>query len=169
MGVLEQVGVVTTRILLAFIVFTVGTVSASAVKRLVLKLLRKINANRALALLKYPYNIERLGGILAFYLVYVITVIFTFWLLGIASFIGGLILLLIAILLVLTVASFSKDLLPNLYGWYTLKRKEKIKVGSKISFSKVNGKVEKIKFIETLVRSSSGDLLHVQNVLFCRE
>ena len=166
MGILEQIGVVTTRALLAFIVFTLGTVAASACKRLMRKFLRKIGANRALAVLNYPYDIENICGVLTFYLVYIVTLLITFWLLGIASYVGGLILLLLAILIVLSIASFSKDLLPNLYGWYKLRRVKKIKVGSHISLSKVQGKVVKIKFLETHVHNRHGDLLHVPNVLF---
>ena len=126
MGILEQIGFVTTRALLAFIVFTFGTLAASAVKRIVKISLKRINANQAIALLKYPYDIEHIAGALSFYLVYIITALITFWLLGIASIVAGLILLLLAILSVLTAASFSKDLLPNLYGSYQLKTKKMI-------------------------------------------
>jgi small-conductance mechanosensitive channel len=168
MGMLELIGVITTRVLLAFIVFTLGTVFASACKRIVKKVLQRVKANRALALLNWPYNIENIGSVFIFYVVYIITALITLWLLGIASFVIGLILLLLAILVVLSAASFSKDFLPNMYGWYIIKKKGKIKIGSNISILKLVGKVEKISFLETLVRNSQGDLLHVPNGLFVK-
>ncbi len=166
MGLLEFIGILTTRVLLAFLVFSLGTIGASIAKRLVRRLLRESNVNRALALLNIHYNLEELGGIFAFYLVYVITGVVTLWLLGIASIVMWILLLLLAIAIAFSVAAFAKDLLPNLRGWYQLRRARRVIIGSEISLPHVSGTVEKVRLVETLVRSPAGDLLHVPNRLF---
>ena len=166
MALLELIGILTTRLVLAFVVFSLGTIGASIAKRLVEKILHDSNVNRALAVLNIPYNLEKILGVLAFYLIYIITAIVVLWLLGIASFVLWALLLLLAIVTALSAAAFAKDLLPNLQGWYQLRRARKVLVGSEISLPQISGTVEKVRLIETLVRGPSGDLLHVPNRLF---
>lgn len=169
MGILETIGIVTTRASLAFLVFTFGVLASSLSKRLVKKVLRKVEANEKLALINYPYDIENIASVATFYLVYITTMILTFWLLGIASVVMVLLLLAFAMALAFSLASFAKDFLPNAYGWYRLKSEGKVKVGSKINLLKVSGVVKKIRFVDTIIISQSGDLLHVPNVLFWKK
>ena len=168
MGILETIGVVTTRATLAFLVFTLGVVAASLARRLVQCVLQKIKINQRLALLNYPYDVEKIATIATFYLVYIASLAITFWLLGIASIVMWLLLFTFVMALTFTVLSFAKDLLPNLLGWYTAKTKLKLKEGSKITLAKVSGKVQRIRFTDTIITSPSGDELHVPNVLFWR-
>ena len=138
-------------------------------KRLVKKILKNASVNRTLALLDYPYDLENIAAVATFYFVYVTTLFVTFWLLGIASIVMGLLLFAFVLALTLSIASFAKDFLPNAYGWYKLKREGKVRVGTKIKYPRVSGVVKKIRFVDTIVLSSAGDLLHVPNVLFWKK
>lgn len=166
MGILETVGIVTTRATLAFLIFTLGVVAASLTKRLVKRVLQKVKLNQKLALLNYPYDCENIAATASFYLVYIASIVITFWLLGIASFVMWLLVFTFVMALTFTVLSFAKDLLPNLLGWYVAKTKLRLHKGSKIKLAKVSGKVKRVRFIDTIVINSSGDELHVPNVLF---
>lgn len=169
MNLLEVIGIVTTRASLAFLVFTFGTLSSSLSKRLVKKVLKKIDANKKLALLNYPYDVENIAAVAAFYLVYVVTMVATFWLLGIASVVTVLLLLGLAMAIAFSLASFAKDFLPNAYGWYKIKREGKVRVGSYLRIPKVYGVVKRVGFVSTIVVSHAGDELHVPNVLFWKK
>ncbi len=169
MGIFETIGIVTTRATLAFLVFTLGIIGASVSKRLVKKVLRKVHINQTLALLNYPYDMENLAAVATFYIVYIVTLSVTFWLIGIAGVVMWLLLLAFAMALAFSIASFAKDFLPNIYGWYKIRKEGKIRAGSKIKLVRVHGTVQKIRFIDTLVLSNAGDLLHVPNVLFWKK
>ena len=168
MGILETIGIVTTRATLAFLVFTLGVVAASLGKRLVKKSLQKIKINQTLALLDYPYDCENLAATATFYLIYITSIAITFWLLGIVSAVMWLLVFAFVMALTFTVLSFAKDFLPNLMGWVIATQKLKLRAGSKINLRKVTGKVQKVRFVDTIVISPTGDELHVPNVLFWR-
>jgi small-conductance mechanosensitive channel len=62
-----------------------------------------------------------------------------------------------------------KDFLPNIFGWFYLKHKKLVRFNYLVEIEEINGTVEKIGLIETIIKTEKGDLLHIPNSLFYRK
>lgn len=166
MGIIETIGIVTTRAMLAFIVFTLAVFAASLTKSIVKKSLKKLRLNQTLALLNYPYDLEGIVATTSFYFVYLLFIALSFWLLGIASIVAILLLATLLMVISLSIFSFAKDFIPNVLGFLRAKYSLDVVVGSKVDLPKVSGTVKEIGFINTRLILPSGDLVYVPNILF---
>jgi small-conductance mechanosensitive channel len=67
------------------------------------------------------------------------------------------------ILIILSILLAIKDFIPNIISGFLIYKKNLIQQGDKIKIEGLSGKVRKINLVETEVKTSSGDIIHIPN------
>ena len=114
------------------------------------------------------YNIESGVSTIVSFMVYLVTIVFFLNHLGITSIVLYLVVGAILMLLILTFLVGLKDVIPNFVAWVVLQRKGKIKEGKRVEVREISGRVEKIGYLETEIKTEYGDILYVPNSLFLK-
>lgn len=149
-------------------ILLIGLALGVLVKKLIYKILKEIELNKIMSHVGVTYNLEQWVSSILSYLVYLITIVFFLDQLGITSIVLYLILGAVLMLVILTVIVGLKDVMPNFVAWILLQRKDRMIEGHQVNVKEIYGKVEKIGFLETEIRTDSGDLLYVPNSLFLK-
>ena len=71
-------------------------------------------------------------------------------------------------LLILTFLVGLKDVIPNFVAWLIIQKRGKLKEGHRIDIKEISGRVEKIGYLETEIKTDSDDILYVPNNLFIK-
>ncbi len=150
-------------LVVAIAILLIGFSAGLLAKKILQKVLREVEFNKIMALAGINYNLERWLSSLAAYVIYVITVILFLDYLNIRrvalySFIGAVI-----ILIVLSLLVTLKDVIPNLQGWQKIRR---WKTGRRVAVQNMAGKIERIGYLQTRIKTPRGDILYVPNALF---
>jgi small conductance mechanosensitive channel len=114
------------------------------------------------------YNLEELISSIVSYVIYLFTIILFLDKLGIRSIVLYLLVGAILMLIILTFLVGLKDIIPNFVAWLILQKKEKIKEGKYVKIKNISGRVERVGFLETEIKTESGDILYVPNSLFLK-
>jgi len=154
-------------IITSIAILLIGFGAGILAKKLFQRLLEEIKLNQMIFKANINYDIENIISSLIMYLIYLITIILSLNQLGITSIVGYILIGLVLLLVVLALFVFIKDFLPNFHGW--LKKGRKLKQGQKLEFGQISGAVETVGLMETIIRTTQGDLLHVPNLLFVKE
>lgn len=149
-------------------ILLIGFALGILAKKLVYKILKEIELNKIMSKVGVTYNLEKWVSAIISYLIYMITIVFALNQLGITSVVlyiitGGLIMLAI-----LTVLVGLKDVIPNFVAWILLQRKGRVIEGHHVNVKEISGRVEKLGFLETEIRTENGDVLYVPNSLFLK-
>ena len=114
------------------------------------------------------YNLEEIVSSIISYVIYLFTVVIFLDKLGIRSIVLYLLVGAILMLIILTFLVGLKDIIPNFIAWLILQKKEKIKEGRYVKVKNISGRVEKVGFLETEIKTENGDILYVPNSLFLK-
>jgi len=137
-------------------------------KKLVKKVLKEIELNKIMAKVGFTYDLEKWISSIIPYLIYLVTIVFFLDQLGITSVVLYLVVGAILMLVILTFLVGLKDVMPNFVAWVLLQRKSKIREGSRVEVREIAGRVEKVGYLETEIRTDSDDILYVPNSLFMK-
>jgi len=137
-------------------------------KKLVKRILTEIELNRIMAKVGVMYNLEKWLSSLVSYLIYLVTIVLSLNQLGITSVVLYLLVGGVLMLVILTFLVGLKDVIPNFVAWILLQRKERIKEGHAVEVREIAGRVERVGYLETEIRTPSGDILYVPNSLFLK-
>ena len=149
-------------------ILLIGLALGIFVKKLTLRILKEIELNKIMSQVGVTYNLERWVSSILSYIIYLGTIVIFLDQLGITSIIVTLIFGAILMLVILTVVVGLKDVIPNFIAWILLQRKGRMIEGHHVNVKEIEGVVEKIGFLETEIRTESGDLLYVPNSLFLK-
>jgi len=144
--------------------FSLGFLS----KKLFHRLFTEIKLNQILRKINFNQDVESALSWLIALSIYTITIILFLDRWGLKSYALYFILGAMIILVTLIVLVGIKDAIPNFRGWIALKKKG-IKVGGRIEFQEIKGKVETVNYFITKVRTERGDLLYFPNSLFLNQ
>ena len=150
------------------VILLVGFGFGLLAKKLIKKVLKDIELNKIMAKVGFTYDVEKGISLIVPYLIYLITVVFFLNQLGITSVVLYLVVGAILMLVILTFLVGLKDVMPNFVAWVLMQRGSKIKEGSKVEVREIAGKVEKVGYLETEIRTDSDDILYVPNSLFMK-
>ena len=139
-------------------ILLIGLALGVLVKKLVFRILKEIELNKIMSRVGVTYNLEHWISSILSYLVYLVTMIFFLEQLGITS---------IVLILILGAVGL-KDVIPNFVAWVLLQRKGRMIEGHHVNVREIGGRVERIGFLETEIRTENGDLLYVPNSLFLK-
>lgn len=151
---------------IAVVIVLIGLIVGILIRKLISKILREIDFNRKVEKLGVNWDAESFTGTLLSLIVYVITIVILldYWNIRYIA-----IILVVAVLLILVLLGLLIDLrdLPrNLSGRWALRSNKEVRVGKKISINNISGTVERIRLMETIIKTSSGDRLYLPNQLF---
>lgn len=150
------------------VILLVGFGFGLLVKKLARKVLKDIELNKIMAKVGLTYNLEKGVPDIITYVIYLITVIIFLDKLLIKSVVLYLIAGAVLMLLILTFIVGLKDVIPNFVAWVLLQRKSKIREGSRVEVREIAGRVEKVGYLETEIRTDNEDILYVPNSLFMK-
>lgn len=149
-------------------ILLIGLALGVLVKKLTFRILKEVELNKIMSRVGITYNLEQWVSSILSYLVYLIALLFFFKHLGITSIVLYLVLGAVLTLVILTVVVGLKDVIPNFVAWILLQRKDRMIEGHHVNVREIGGRVEKIGFLETEIRTDNGDLLYVPNSLFLK-
>ncbi|MBI4983653.1 mechanosensitive ion channel [Candidatus Woesearchaeota archaeon] len=152
----------------AIVILLGGLVLGIIAKKLLYRSLKELGTNWIATKVGMSLNLESALSSLLSYLIYFVTIILFLDQLGIRSIVVYIIVGVVLMLIILSFMVGIKDVLPNLYGGVILKKAGKIKEGRNVIVQEVSGRVEKIGFLETKIKTKQGDILHVPNSLFSK-
>lgn len=148
------------RIVGGAVIFFIGLILGKVFGKLTSRILHEIDFNRITSKL-IRLNSEKLLSKLVSNIVYLFTIILVLNKLEITGFIWRGFLLFLIVVIISNLLLHIKDLLPNLYGW--IKIKNKIKQDDIIKTELIEGKVNKIRLLTTMVTTNKGDTLFIPN------
>ena len=155
-------------ILLGIITLLVGFVIGVLAKKFMLRMLHEIALNRIMSKVGVTHDLENIISIALSYIIYLFTIILFLDQLGIKSIVLYLIAGAILMLLILTILVGLKDVIPNFIGWLFLRRNDLVQEGRKVEIRGIEGRVERIGYLETEIKTEGQDHLYVPNSLFLR-
>ncbi|MBS3116944.1 mechanosensitive ion channel [Candidatus Woesearchaeota archaeon] len=150
------------------VILLVGFALGLLAKKFLHRLLKEIGLNKVMNKVNIPYDIESIVSHIAASLIYLITIVFFLNRLGITSIVLYLIVGAVLMLVILTFIVGLKDVIPNFVAWIILQHQGKVKDGYSVNVREIEGVVEKIRYLETEIKTPKGDILYVPNSLFLK-
>lgn len=157
-----------TNIAVGIVILLIGFGIGILVKKILQKVLAEIGLNKVMGKVGISHNLEKWISSIVSYAVYLFTIIFFLDHLGIRSIVLYLFVGAILMLIILTFIVGLKDVIPNFIGWLVIQKKGRIKEGRRVEVREISGLVEKVGYLETEIKTESGDILYVPNSLFLK-
>ena len=154
------------KITFAVVIVLIGLIIGVLIKKLISKLLREIDFNRKVERWGVNWDAESFTGTVLSLIVYLITfvILLDYW--NVRNLAILLVMAVLFVLILLGLLIDLRDLPRNLLGRWALRSNKEVKVGKKICINNISGTVEKIRLLETIIKTSSGDQLYLPNQLF---
>lgn len=156
------------KIIAGVIILLIGFALGIIAKKLLYRVLKEIELNKLMSKVGILHDIEQGISLLVSFLIYVITIVLFLEQLDIASVVFYLVAGAIFALVILTFLVGLKDVIPNFVAWIILQRRGVLEEGKRIEVREIDGVVEKLGFLETEIRTHSGDVLYVPNAIFLK-
>ena len=150
------------------IILLIGFGLGILAQKLLSKILKEIELNHIFTKVGVNHNLEKGVSSVVSYVIYLVFGVIFLRHLGIESIVLYLILGGVLMLLVLTFIVGLKDVIPNFVAWLVLQKDEKITIGRMVEVREIAGRVEKIGYLETEIKTEPGDTLYVPNILFLK-
>ena len=145
------------------IILLVGFGLGILAQKLLAKILKEVELNQIMSKVGVTYNLEKWISAIVSYVIYLVSIVIFLENLNIASVVVYLLLGAVLMLLVLTLIVGLKDVIPNFVAWLVLQKDEKITVGRRVEVKEIAGRVDKIGYLETEIKTDHGDILYAPN------
>ena len=167
-GVVETAQSYVYTIIVGVVILLVGFALGILVKKIVYKILKEIGLNRIMGKVGVSYDLESTTSTIISFLVYLVTIVFFLNHLGITSIVLYLFVGAVLMLIILTFLVGLKDVIPNFVAWILIQKRGKIKEGHHVNIREIAGRVEKVGYLETEIKTDHDDILYVPNSLFIK-
>ncbi len=151
-------------IVILFVGFGIGILAKKGLYRI----LKEIELNKIMNRVGITYDLEELMSSILSYIIYLFTVVIFLGRLGLQSTVMYIIAGAVLMLVILTLLVGLKDIIPNFIGWLYIQRKNNLRVGRKVEVKEIAGRIEKIGYLETEIKTDADDILYVPNSLFMK-
>lgn len=158
--IVEQGTVYFYRVIISLVILMVGLALAVLIKKILIRILREVELNKWGGT---TGDLESGISSLASALVVLATIYFSVKQLGIPSWILYLGLAIIGLVVIFLSLMGAKDIPLNLIAG--MKVRQKLKVGQELSIAGISGKIEKIRPLNIVLKTKSGDQLYLANTL----
>tara|TARA_Y100000310_G_C20633754_1_gene790068 strand:+ start:852 stop:1397 length:546 start_codon:yes stop_codon:yes gene_type:complete len=155
-------------IAIGLVILLVGFGLGVLAKKLLKKVLKEIELNKIMNKVGVTINLEAGISSIVSYVIYLFTIVIFLDKLGIKSIVLYIVVGAILMLLILTFLVGLKDVIPNFVAWLIIQKRGKLKEGHRIDIKEISGRVEKIGYLETEIKTDSDDILYVPNNLFIK-
>lgn len=142
---------VLTKIITFIIIILLGLIISKVVSNLFRKLIKEFEVTKVLKKADIKFNPNKFIPSLSKYFIYLLTIIIALNAIGITKIVVRIIVSFSLSVLIIYILISVKDLIPN---WYNgLKVKRKYKVGDKIKYKNIEGKIIYMNSVELQVQS----------------
>ena len=149
-------------IIIALIMLLIGFILGKLVGTMIKRLLSHLELDKLLvSYLRINFKAETfIAGIISF-IIYFFTVIAAINQVGLLSILLQIISYVVVIAILVSIVLGLRNIIPNVYAGFTLKKKLNLKTGQKISVGNVSGKITKINTVYVYVKTQEQDLVLV--------
>jgi len=156
-------------IVIGLVILLIGFGLGVLAKKLVKKVLKEIELNKIMNKVGVTMDLESGVSSIVSFVIYFFTIIiflahFNIKSIWVLYLIAGAFLM----LLILTFLVGLKDVIPNFVAWLIIQKRGKLKEGHRVDIKEISGRVEKIGYLETEIKTDSDDILYVPNNLFIK-
>lgn len=140
------------RIIIFIIIILLGLIVSKVVNNLVRKLIKEIELYKIFKKADIKFNPNKFLPSLSKYIVYLLTIIIALNAVGITKIVLWVISILLFLIIVFYIIVSIKDLIPNCY--YGFRIKKKYKVGDNLRYKNIRGKVIYMNLVELQVKTN---------------
>ncbi len=150
----------------AFLILILGWVLGTIFGNIIKKILKNLAFNKLIEKkINIHTNAERKASFLIKYGIFTLATITALQRIHIPLKIVLIILGIVGSLTLLLLLLAFKDTLPNLLGWFSLVKTQRIKIGETISINEIKGKLIEIDFIESKIETPSKEIISIPNAI----
>ena len=156
-------------ILVALLIFFIGFIFGRLIGKIIKKVLRHMNTDYFMRnTLGVKVSIEDILSISASYFIYMISFVMALNQLGLSTAILQMVIGGVIAIIVISVILSIKDFLPNLVAGLLIREKSFVNEGDVIKIKDIEGKVDELGLIETVILNRHGDRIFIPNIVFTK-
>lgn len=156
------------KLIIGVVILLVGLVIGLLIKKVAEKILREVDYNGIMRKVGITANAEKITGTLMSYIAYLITIVLLLDWWGITSIVFYLIVSGLMVLAILGIITGVKDVIPNLLAGFRVRKNKDFVKGKKIEVKSIKGVIEKVGYLEVILRTGKEDILYVPNAFFVK-
>ncbi|HII14935.1 MAG TPA: mechanosensitive ion channel [Nanoarchaeota archaeon] len=164
----EDVSAMMLRLVGAIAVLIIGIIGSIILSKLFRKLLHSFEIDSVLKEQGVKIPFEEFTSNIVKYLLYFSTVIWALNVLGLATTILQIILVVVFIIMIIFIILAFKDFIPNITAGFFIHSKGIIKQGDTVTIGAVTGKIISIDTIETRIKTKEKDMVFVPNAMLLK-
>ncbi|MFP4423978.1 MAG: mechanosensitive ion channel family protein [Candidatus Woesearchaeota archaeon] len=151
-------------LILAAIVLLVGFVIGRMAGKLVQRVLGEIELNHIFKnATGKEFSLEEFVASAVMYLIYFFVIVMALNQLGLTTTILYIISSGIILIVIVSFLLGVRDFIPNMFAGLSLQKKGFLKVGDKIRYKDIEGKIEHLNLVETRLITKDGDVISIPN------
>ena len=160
---------VMVNILVALLIFFIGFIFGRLLGRIIKKVLRHMNTDYFMRnTLGIKLSVEDVLSVSASYFVYMISFVMALNQLGLSTAILQMVIGGVIAIIVISIILSIKDFLPNMVAGLLIREKSFVAEGDVIRIKDIEGKVEELGLVETVIVNRHGDRIFIPNIVFTK-
>ena len=160
----------TINLLTAFLIVILTLVFANIFNNIIKHVLKGLDLNQIIhKQLKMKVQLEETISSAVKYIIYLIGLIAVLNQLGISSKILWIIFAIILVIILIFIILSLKDVIPNIFSGFYIKKTKKIKIGDTIKVKGIEGRVISINLLETKIETKNKESVFIPNTILTKE
>jgi small-conductance mechanosensitive channel len=140
-----------TRLIVFIIIILLGLIASKVVVNLIKKLMKEFEINKVFKRADINFNPNNFIPSLSKYIIYFVTLVIALDVVGITKIVFYIMIVVMALVIIIYVLISIKDLIPN---WYcSFKVKKKYKIGNHINYKNIKGEIIHMNSVELQVKT----------------
>jgi len=157
------------KFVVAIIIILIGFIIGRILGKFLEKLLYEIELNKLIKeATGIKFSLAEIVGMIVKYLTYFIFIVIALNQIGITTIVLNMITGAVFILLILAIFLGIKDFIPNFIAGLSIISRGNIKKGDLIQVNSTKGRIQNISLMQTLVKTSKGDIIFLPNSLLTK-
>lgn len=151
-------------VIVALVILIVGFILGKIIGRIVEKAFKAIDLDKGIKKTSgIRYSVSAIIGTVVAYVIYLVTILLALDQLKLTQRIIMFIAIIAVIIIIIAVLLSIKDFIPNFIAGLTLNNKGLIDDGDFLKIKDMEGVVEKIGLLETIIRTKSDEIIYIPN------
>ena len=140
-----------TKLIVFIIIILLGLIISKVVGNLIKKLIKELELNKVFKKADINYNPNKFLPMLSKYLILFFTLVIALKAVGMTKIVIYIIIIILILIIIAYILISIKDLIPNWYNGFKVKRK--YKVGDNIKYKNITGKIIHMNSVELQVKT----------------
>lgn len=161
---------VVNKIIVSVIILLIGFIIGKLASKLVQKFLREVELNKVMKKAAgIKVSLEEIITYFVKYFIYFVFIIMALNQIGLTTTILHMLSGAVILIIIVSVFLGIKDFVPNFIAGIFIHSKEFIKEGDYIKVKDLEGRIEKINMVETVIKTKSGDHIFIPNSMLTKQ